>query len=205
MKRRADRLVFDGDADRLIAIDEDGRVANGDVILAIVARYMKAQGTLKKNLVVATVMSNLGFRKSMAEAEIDLVETQVGDRYVMEAMLENKAILGGEQSGHIIFLDKGHTGDGLSPGCGSSMWSPAPARSCESFGPRPSPSTRRSFRMFGLAAAPVSTMPALLGRGTRRGDRVGRGGQGPGPGLGHRAPDQGHGGGPFRRGGETLR
>jgi phosphoglucosamine mutase len=106
-------LSFDGDADRLIAIDEDGKVANGDVILAIVARHMKAQGSLKKNLVVATVMSNLGFRKSMAEADIDLVETKVGDRYVMEAMLEHKAILGGEQSGHIIFLDKGHTGDGL--------------------------------------------------------------------------------------------
>ncbi|HEU5113102.1 MAG TPA: phosphoglucosamine mutase [Acidimicrobiia bacterium] len=106
-------LSFDGDADRLIAVDEDGRVANGDVILAIVARYMKAQGSLKKNLVVATVMSNLGFRKSMAEADIELIETKVGDRYVMEAMLEHKAILGGEQSGHIIFLDKGHTGDGL--------------------------------------------------------------------------------------------
>jgi len=104
---------FDGDADRLIAIDEDGKVANGDVILAIVARHMKAQGSLKKNLVVATIMSNLGLRKSMAEADIDLVETKVGDRYVMEAMLEHKAILGGEQSGHIIFLDKGHTGDGL--------------------------------------------------------------------------------------------
>jgi phosphoglucosamine mutase len=106
-------LSFDGDADRLIAVDEDGRVANGDVILAIVARYMKAQGSLKTNLVVATVMSNLGFRKSMAEAGIDLIETKVGDRYVMEAMRDHKAILGGEQSGHIIFLDKGHTGDGL--------------------------------------------------------------------------------------------
>jgi phosphoglucosamine mutase len=106
-------LSFDGDADRLIAVDEDGRVANGDVIMAIVARHMKAQGTLKKNLVVATVMSNLGFRKSMAEAEIDVIETQVGDRYVMEALVANKGILGGEQSGHIIFLDKGQTGDGL--------------------------------------------------------------------------------------------
>jgi phosphoglucosamine mutase len=106
-------LSFDGDADRLIAIDEDGRVANGDVIMAIVARHMKTQGALKKNLVVATVMSNLGFRKSMAEAEIEIVETKVGDRYVMEALLEHKGILGGEQSGHIIFLDKGQTGDGL--------------------------------------------------------------------------------------------
>jgi len=106
-------LVFDGDADRLIAIDEDGRVANGDVIMAIVARHLKSQGKLKKNLVVATVMSNLGLRKSMAEAEIDLVETKVGDRYVMEEMLERKALLGGEQSGHIIFMDQGQTGDGL--------------------------------------------------------------------------------------------
>lgn len=106
-------LTFDGDADRLIAIDEDGRVANGDVIMAIIARHMKAQGALKKNLVVATVMSNLGFRRSMAEADIELVETKVGDRYVMEALLEHRGVLGGEQSGHIIFLDKGQTGDGL--------------------------------------------------------------------------------------------
>jgi phosphoglucosamine mutase len=106
-------LTFDGDADRLITIDEDGKVANGDVILAIVARHMKAQGQLKNNKVVATVMSNLGFRKSMAEAEIEVTETKVGDRYVLEAMLEQKAVLGGEQSGHIIFLDKGYTGDGL--------------------------------------------------------------------------------------------
>ena len=106
-------LSFDGDADRLIAVDEDGRVANGDVIMAIVARHMKAQGTLKKNLIVATVMSNLGFRKSMAEADIEIIETKVGDRYVLEAMIEHKGILGGEQSGHIIFLDKGQTGDGL--------------------------------------------------------------------------------------------
>jgi phosphoglucosamine mutase len=106
-------LSFDGDADRLIAVDEDGRVANGDVVMAIVARHLKSQGALKKNLVVTTVMSNLGFRKSMAEAGIDLIETRVGDRYVMEALMEHKASLGGEQSGHIIFLDKGQTGDGL--------------------------------------------------------------------------------------------
>jgi phosphoglucosamine mutase len=106
-------LAFDGDADRLIAIDEDGRVANGDVILAVVARYMKSQGNLKGDLVVTTVMSNLGFRKSMEEAGIELVETQVGDRYVMEALLERGGSLGGEQSGHIIFPDQHQTGDGL--------------------------------------------------------------------------------------------
>lgn len=106
-------LAFDGDADRLIAVDEDGVVANGDVIMAIVARHLKEQGRLTKDLVVATVMSNLGFRKSMAEAGISLVETPVGDRYVMEALLEHKGLLGGEQSGHIIFADLAKTGDGL--------------------------------------------------------------------------------------------
>lgn len=106
-------FAFDGDADRLMAIDEDGRVANGDVIMAIVARHLKSQGHLKKNLVVATVMSNLGFRKSMAEAEIEIVETRVGDRYVMEALTEREGLLGGEQSGHIIFTNHSQTGDGL--------------------------------------------------------------------------------------------
>jgi phosphoglucosamine mutase len=106
-------LAFDGDADRLIAVDEDGRPANGDVIMAIIARHWKANGGLRNNLVVATVMSNLGFRKSMEEAGIELVETKVGDRYVMEALLDRKGVLGGEQSGHVIFLDKGKTGDGL--------------------------------------------------------------------------------------------
>lgn len=106
-------LAFDGDADRLIAVDEDGLIANGDVILSIIARHWKSQGKLKNNRVVATVMSNLGLRRSMAEAEIELIETQVGDRYVLEAMTRHKAVLGGEQSGHIICLDKGRTGDGL--------------------------------------------------------------------------------------------
>lgn len=106
-------LAFDGDADRLIAVDEDGRPANGDVIMAIIARHWKNNGGLRNNLVVTTVMSNLGFRKSMAEAGIDLIETKVGDRYVMEALRANKGVMGGEQSGHVIFLDKGRSGDGL--------------------------------------------------------------------------------------------
>lgn len=106
-------LAFDGDADRLIAVDEDGVIANGDVIMAIVARHLKEQGRLQKNVVVATVMSNLGFRKALASAGIEMVETPVGDRYVMEALVERKALLGGEQSGHIIFADVAATGDGL--------------------------------------------------------------------------------------------
>jgi phosphoglucosamine mutase len=106
-------LAFDGDADRLIAIDEDGRAVNGDVIMAIVALAWKEQGKLKNNKVVATVMSNLGFRQAMERAGIELITTKVGDRYVLEAMQQNKAVLGGEQSGHVIFLDKAKTGDGL--------------------------------------------------------------------------------------------
>jgi len=106
-------LCFDGDADRLIVIDEDGKTANGDVIMAIIARHLKAQGKLKENLVVATVMSNLGFWKSMDDAGIEVVETKVGDRYVSEALSDRKGSLGGEQSGHIIFTKHSQTGDGL--------------------------------------------------------------------------------------------
>ncbi len=106
-------LAFDGDADRLIAIDEDGVVANGDVIMAILAHQMKAAGTLRNDLVVATVMSNLGFRRSMESADIEMIETPVGDRYVMEALIEHKGSMGGEQSGHIIFPKLATTGDGL--------------------------------------------------------------------------------------------
>lgn len=106
-------FAFDGDADRLIAVDEDGAVANGDVIMAVIARHMKEAGRLKNNIVVSTVMANLGFRRAMERLEIDVIETQVGDRYVLEAMREHKAVLGGEQSGHVILADRASTGDGL--------------------------------------------------------------------------------------------
>lgn len=106
-------FAFDGDADRLIAVDEQGDVVDGDRIIAIVARHWKKGNKLKNNIVVSTVMSNFGFKRAMREAEIDLIETQVGDRYVVEAMREHKAVLGGEQSGHIVFADRGRTGDGL--------------------------------------------------------------------------------------------
>lgn len=106
-------LCFDGDADRLIVVDEDGIIANGDVVMAIVARHLKSQDRLDKNLLVATVMSNLGLHRSMNDAGIELMVTNVGDRYVMEALQDRKGLLGGEQSGHIIFTDSGNTGDGL--------------------------------------------------------------------------------------------
>jgi len=105
-------FAFDGDADRLIAVDEDGAVVNGDVILAIFAKHMQERGKLKKDLVVATVMANLGFHKAMQSLGVSVVETPVGDRYVLEQMRKTRAVLGGEQSGHIILEDRA-TGDGI--------------------------------------------------------------------------------------------
>ncbi len=106
-------LAFDGDADRLLAVDENGRKVDGDQIMAIIGNHMKNAGILKKNTIVATVMSNLGFFRMAKEHGIKIEQTKVGDRYVLERMKEIGANLGGEQSGHIIFLDENTTGDGL--------------------------------------------------------------------------------------------
>ncbi len=106
-------LAFDGDADRLIAVDEEGVPANGDVVMAVIARHLHDQGRLKNDTVVTTVMSNLGFHKAMDRLGITLVQTRVGDRYVLEGLREHDASFGGEQSGHVIFLDDLVTGDGL--------------------------------------------------------------------------------------------
>jgi phosphoglucosamine mutase len=106
-------LAFDGDADRLIAVDEDGVPANGDVIMAVVARHLHERGRLRNDTVVSTVMSNLGFRKAMESIGVTLIQTQVGDRYVLQGLREHGATFGGEQSGHVIFLDDLVTGDGL--------------------------------------------------------------------------------------------
>lgn len=106
-------LAFDGDADRLLAVDENGKIVDGDQIMAIVGNHMKGQGKLKKDTIVATVMSNLGFFLMGDKNGIHIEQTKVGDRYVLERMREMGASLGGEQSGHIIFLDENTTGDGL--------------------------------------------------------------------------------------------
>ena len=106
-------IAHDGDADRLIAVDEHGNLVDGDQILGITALDMKARAQLPGDAIVCTVMSNLGFRRAMDDNGIGLVETQVGDRYVIAAMLDNKIMLGGEQSGHIVFLDRHTTGDGI--------------------------------------------------------------------------------------------
>lgn len=106
-------IAFDGDADRMLAVDEKGNVVDGDQIMAIIGNYMKEEGILKKNTIVGTIMSNLGFSLMGEKKGIHIEQTKVGDRYVLENMLENGYNIGGEQSGHIIFLDENTTGDGL--------------------------------------------------------------------------------------------
>lgn len=109
-------LAFDGDGDRLIAVDENGEVVDGDQIMYICAKYLHQEGRLKNQTVVSTVMSNLGFHKSLEAKGIKSVQTAVGDRYVVEEMRKNGYNLGGEQSGHIVFLDYNTTGDGMLTG-----------------------------------------------------------------------------------------
>ena len=109
-------LAFDGDADRLIAVDNQGSIVDGDRVLAILANDWSEQGRLTNNTVVVTVMTNLGFHRAMAAAGIEVISTGVGDRYVLEALDENKLSLGGEQSGHVICRDLATTGDGVLTG-----------------------------------------------------------------------------------------
>ena len=115
MESRGDDIAIahDGDADRMLALAPDGTVIDGDFLLAICAKDLKERGLLDNNLVVSTVMANLGFQLAMKREGIDVITTKVGDRYVLEAMRGHGAVLGGEQSGHIIFGKRNTTGDGL--------------------------------------------------------------------------------------------
>ncbi len=106
-------FAFDGDADRVIATDERGNIVDGDRILGICGKVMHGQGRLSGNTLVITVMSNIGLKQYLQETGISVAETAVGDRYVLERMLEGGFSLGGEQSGHVIFLDQNTTGDGI--------------------------------------------------------------------------------------------
>lgn len=106
-------IALDGDADRVIMVDENAQIVDGDVILAICAKDMLKRGLLRNKKVVSTVMANLGFVKAMEEMGIEVIQSQVGDRYVIQEMVKYDANLGGEQSGHLIFLDHNTTGDGL--------------------------------------------------------------------------------------------
>ncbi len=117
LERGADvGLAFDGDGDRLIAVDEKGQIVDGDQIMFIIGKYLSLKSRLNKNTIVSTVMSNMGFYKALEENGMNSVKTAVGDRYVVEEMRENDYNLGGEQSGHIVFLDFNTTGDGLLTG-----------------------------------------------------------------------------------------
>lgn len=109
-------LAFDGDADRCLAVDENGELVDGDFLIAICAADMKERGILKNNAAVGTVLTNMGFNKFCEENDITFVSTKVGDRYVLESMRENGYNIGGEQSGHVIFLDYCTTGDGQMTG-----------------------------------------------------------------------------------------
>jgi phosphoglucosamine mutase len=109
-------IAHDGDADRCLAVDANGEIVDGDRMMAILAVSLKARGRLTDDTLVATVMSNLGLRVAMAEHDIKMIETRVGDRYVLEALGEHSLSLGGEQSGHIIFSDHATTGDGILTG-----------------------------------------------------------------------------------------
>ncbi len=109
-------LAFDGDGDRIIAVDENGNIVDGDKILFILGRYLKSIGRLKADTIVSTIMSNLGFYKAVQKHDMKSVKTAVGDKYVVEEMRENGYNLGGEQSGHIVLLDYNTTGDGLLTG-----------------------------------------------------------------------------------------
>ncbi len=106
-------LAHDGDADRVLAVDEKGEIVDGDQIMVICARHLKSRDELDRNMVVTTVMSNMGLHLALRESGIDLLETKVGDRYVLEECLQRGATFGGEQSGHILFLKYNTTGDGL--------------------------------------------------------------------------------------------
>ena len=106
-------IAYDGDGDRCLAVDEKGNEIDGDILLAVISNYMKEKGKLNKDTLVATVMSNLGLKKYTEKNGINFEETKVGDRYVLEKMLEEGYNLGGEQSGHIIMLDYNPTGDGI--------------------------------------------------------------------------------------------
>ena len=109
-------LSFDGDGDRIIAVDEKGKILNGDHILAICGTHLKNQGKLKDNMIVGTVMTNMGLDLYLNNNEMNIIKTAVGDRYILEEMINSNYSLGGEQSGHIIFLDYNTTGDGLGTG-----------------------------------------------------------------------------------------
>ena len=188
-------LAFDGDGDRLIAVDETGDVLSGDRILAICARQLQKKGRLTHNTVVSTVMSNIGLGEALKALGIRHVQAQVGDRYVMQEMQATGAVLGGEDSGHMIFAAHQTTGDGIL----------SAIKLIEAMIDESAPLSRLKeiMRVFPqvLINVAVKSKPTIetvpeIARRCGRSKRTGRQGQGAGPLFGYRDAVPGDGGGP---------
>ncbi len=199
-------FAFDGDADRCLAVDADGEVVDGDQILAILALAMKQRGRLVDDTVVATVMSNLGFVQAMQSHGVEVLQTRVGDRYVLEAMVESGFTLGGEQSGHVIMSDHATTGDGILTAMHvlermvTTGAEPRVAGRCDD-----APAAGAGQRAGRRHGAGRRRRRARRGRG-RRGGRARREGPDPAAPLRHRAPRPGDGrGAVVRRGARGRR
>ena len=191
-------LALDGDADRLIVVDEKGELVDGDQLMALIALSQHKRGTLRGGGIVATVMSNLGLERKLGEAGLDMHRTAVGDRYVLEAMREMGRNVGGEQSGHIILSDHATTGDGLIAGLqilAALVDSGKPASELLHMF-EPVPQLLKNVRFNG--GAPLD---AGLGQGGHRrgGKRAWRTRPAGDPQVRHRAVDPGHGRGRRRR------
>ena len=198
-------IAHDGDADRCLAVDARGQVVDGDQILALLAISLRDTGRLAGGTVVTTVMANLGFRKAMAEAGIEVVEVPVGDRYVLEAMREGQFVLGGEQSGHLILLDHATTGDGLLTGLQLLAVMARTGRPLHELAPVMTRYPQVLVNVPVEDKAEVARVRGPGGRGQRGAVRAGRVRPGAGPAQRHRAGGAGDGRGPGRRPGEAGR
>jgi phosphoglucosamine mutase len=170
-------IAYDGDADRCLAVDASGQIVDGDQILAILALELKQAGRLAGGTVVATVMANLGFRIAMAQAGIDVVETPVGDRYLLAAMLDGKYVLGGEQSGHIIMLDHSSTGDGLLTSIQLLTTAAARGRSMAELGSVMTRVPQVLVNVHGVSKEKVTGSPAVAAAVADAGDELGETGR----------------------------
>ena len=170
-------IAYDGDADRCLAVDAAGQVVDGDQILAILALELQRTGRLAGGTVVATVMANLGFRLAMARAGIGVVETPVGDRYLLAAMLDGKFVLGGEQSGHIIMLDHGSTGDGMLTSIQLLATAAASGRSLADLGAVMTRVPQVLVNVHGVSKEKVTASPAVSAAVAEAGDELGESGR----------------------------
>lgn len=170
-------VAYDGDADRCLAVDGAGQVVDGDQILAILALELQKSGRLAGGTVVATVMANLGFRLAMADAGIEVIETPVGDRYLLAAMLDGKFVLGGEQSGHIIMLDHCSTGDGMLTSLHLLATAAASGRSLAELAAVMTRVPQVLVNVHGVSKAKVKASPAVSAAVAEAGSELGESGR----------------------------